>query len=82
MMKKLKFYFGQGQKKDKGYAEVKPISKFKYVDDNIPIYGGIKSQATKRLIPKNCKIWKVNTNILGDPYYIEKESDYPKDILD
>ncbi len=78
----IEVLFWSRTKKDKGYAEVKPISKFKYVDDNIPIYGGIKSQATKRLIPKNCKIWKVNTNILGDPYYVEKESDYPKDILD
>ncbi|WP_338233081.1 type II CRISPR RNA-guided endonuclease Cas9 [Companilactobacillus muriivasis] len=66
----------------KGYAELKPLDRFKYSDSNIPIYGGAKSQAKKRLVPKNCKIWKVNTNILGDPYYIEKESENPKDILD
>lgn len=64
---------------NKGYAELRPVSR---IDNNsdLPIYG--TGRLIKRLIPKNCKIWKVNTNILGDPYYIEKESDFPKDILD
>jgi len=64
---------------NKWYAELKPI----YREDNdtvFPIYG--KGRLIKRLIPKNCKIWKVNTNILGDPFYLEKESENPKNILD
>ena len=67
---------------NKKYAELKPIFKFATEDDDWPVYGHAKKQILKRLVPKNCKIWKVNTTILGDPYYIEKESDSPKDILD
>jgi len=66
---------------NKWYAEVKPMDKFKYSESIIPIYGNAKTQAIKRLIPKNHKIWKVNTNILGDPYYIEKESENPKNEI-
>ncbi|WP_278552942.1 type II CRISPR RNA-guided endonuclease Cas9 [Companilactobacillus farciminis] len=64
---------------NKKYAELKPISQAEN-DKKLPVYG--KGRLIKRLIPKNCKIWKVNTTILGDPYYLEKESDSPKDILD
>lgn len=67
---------------NKKYAELKPIFKFATEDDDWPVYGHAKKQILKRLVPKNCKIWKVNTTILGDPYYLEKESDNPKDILD
>ena len=67
---------------NKKYAELKPIFKFATEDDDWPVYGHAKKQILKRLVPKNCKIWKVNTTILGDPYYLEKESDSPKDILD
>lgn len=66
----------------KGYAELKPIYKFDNSDTKWPIYGDAKKQIIKRLIPKNCKIWKVNTNILGDTFYLEKESENPKNILD
>ncbi|WP_334352766.1 type II CRISPR RNA-guided endonuclease Cas9 [Companilactobacillus sp. HBUAS56257] len=65
-----------------GYAELKPIDKFDNKDGDYPIYGHSKGQIIKKMIPKNCKIWKVNTNILGDPYYLEKEGENPKDILD
>jgi len=41
-----------------------------------------KGQIIKRLVPKDCKIWKVNTDILGNPFYLEKEGENPKDILD
>ncbi len=67
---------------NKKYAELKPIFKFVTEDDDWPVYGHAKTQILKRLVPKDCKIWKVNTTILGDPYYLEKESDNPKDILD
>lgn len=66
----------------KGYAELKPVDRMDNEDTNWPVYGNAKKQILKRLVPKNCKIWKINTNILGDPYYLEKESENPKDILD
>lgn len=41
-----------------------------------------KKQILKSLVPQNCKIMKVNTDILGNPFYLEKEGDFPKDLLD
>jgi len=68
---------------NKWYAELKPIDKFECLkNDNIPIYGKANGRIIKRLIPKNCKIWKVNTSILGDTFSLEKESEMPKDLLD
>lgn len=75
-------FWSRTMDKNKGYAELKPIYKYKTDDDDWPIYGGAKDRILKRLIPKNCKIWKVNTDILGNPFYIEKEGKSPKDILD
>ncbi|CAJ1182194.1 CRISPR-associated endonuclease Cas9 1 [Companilactobacillus paralimentarius] len=75
----IELLFWSRNMSNNGYAELRPISKT-VNDGTIPIYG--KGRLIKRLIPKNCKIWKVNTNILGDPYYVEKESENPKDILD
>ncbi|MFD1418982.1 type II CRISPR RNA-guided endonuclease Cas9 [Companilactobacillus keshanensis] len=66
----------------KGYVELKPIYKYKTDNDVWKIYGSAKKQILKQLVPKNCKIWKVNTDILGNPYYLEKEGENPKDILD
>ncbi|KRK79818.1 type II CRISPR RNA-guided endonuclease Cas9 [Companilactobacillus nodensis] len=65
-----------------GYAELKPVYKYKTEDESWPVYGYGKNQILKRLVPKNCKILKVNTDILGNPYYIKKESKNPKNILD
>ncbi|WCG35033.1 type II CRISPR RNA-guided endonuclease Cas9 [Companilactobacillus farciminis] len=67
---------------NKRYAELKPIFKFATEDDNWPVYGNGKKQIIKGLVPKNCNIWKVNTSILGDTYYLEKESNYPQKILE
>lgn len=80
----IELLFWSRTKSNEGYAELKPVDRFFYNKEgaNLPIYGLVRTQIIKRLIPKNCKIWKVNTNILGDPYYVEKESENPKDILD
>ncbi len=78
----IEMLFWSRSTSNKWYAELKPIFKFSTEDDDWPVYGHAKKQILKRLVPKNCKIWKVNTTILGDPYYLEKESDSPKDILD
>ncbi|AYE37686.1 type II CRISPR RNA-guided endonuclease Cas9 [Companilactobacillus zhachilii] len=81
--KSVELLFWSRSKLDhKWNAELKPIDRYVFSEGTIPIFGNTKTQTIKRLVPKNCKIWKVNTNILGDPYYIEKESDYPQDILD
>ncbi|MQS75770.1 type II CRISPR RNA-guided endonuclease Cas9 [Companilactobacillus halodurans] len=66
----------------KGYVELKPISRFDNGETIYPIYGHTKGRLLKRLVPKNCKIWKANTDILGNPFYIKKETDSPKNILD
>lgn len=76
---RIEVLFWSRSTNNKWYAELRPISKVEN-DGDLPIYG--KGRLIKRLVPKNCKIWKVNTNILGNPYYIEKESENPKDILD
>lgn len=75
-------FWSRTMESKKGYAELKPVYKYKTEDDNWPIYGNAKKQVIKKLIPKNCKIWKVNTDVLGNPFYIEKEGEYPKDVLD
>ncbi|WP_125590553.1 type II CRISPR RNA-guided endonuclease Cas9 [Companilactobacillus jidongensis] len=75
-------FWSRTMEKKKGYAELKPIDKSESVN-TLPIYGkGSNGRLIKRLIPKKCKIWKVNTDILGNPFYIEKEGEEPKDILD
>lgn len=78
-------FWSRTKESQKGYAELKPMDRFSYEKGEkktISIYGKVSDQIQKRMLPKNCKIWKVNTNILGDPYYLEKESENPKDILD
>ncbi|WP_125714638.1 type II CRISPR RNA-guided endonuclease Cas9 [Companilactobacillus kedongensis] len=75
-------FWSRTMDKQKGYVELKPIYKYKTDNDDWPVYGSAKKQIIKRLVPKNCKIWKVNTDILGNPFYLEKEGENPKDILD
>ncbi|MGR3742442.1 type II CRISPR RNA-guided endonuclease Cas9 [Companilactobacillus sp. DQM5] len=69
---------------NKGYVELKPIDSQANLREEWPIYGKnrVEKQIIKRLAPKGCKIWKVNTDVLGNPFYIEKEGDFPKDIID
>lgn len=66
----------------KGYVELKPIEKYDIEDDNYPIYGSAKNRIIKKMIPKNCEIVKINTDILGNLYDVKKESENPKNILD
>ncbi|WP_125714640.1 type II CRISPR RNA-guided endonuclease Cas9 [Companilactobacillus kedongensis] len=73
-------FWSRTMEKQKGYAELKPIKSLTS-DDELPIYGKSK-RLVKRLVPKNCKIWKVNTDILGNPFYLEREGSGPKDILE
>nr|WP_245994797.1 type II CRISPR RNA-guided endonuclease Cas9 [Companilactobacillus furfuricola] len=65
-----------------GYAEFKPLDKADVKDDYFPIYGGAKTRLIKKFAPDGTRILKVNTNVLGDTYYVRKESNNPKNILD
>lgn len=69
----------------KGYVELKPINKSRFEGKEIVgFYGAVtpNGQFVKRFLPKGYVLLKVNTDILGNPFYIKKESDQPKNILD
>ena len=67
------------------YVELKPLYQDKFSSEQfLPIYGKVakSGQFLKRLSSKNQLIYKVNTDELGNPYYILKESQNPKNIID
>lgn len=65
-----------------GYVTLKPIDRNSFEKgQNIKVYGKISSPFLKPLVKSNWKLWKVNTGELGNPYYITKESDQPKNII-
>ncbi|MCH4010266.1 type II CRISPR RNA-guided endonuclease Cas9 [Companilactobacillus sp.] len=78
----VEMLFWSRNKVSKGYAEIKPIDKAMNENGNYPIYGDAKKQVIKRLVPNECVIHKINVDILGNTYEIEKESDNPKNVLD
>lgn len=67
-----------------GRSEIKPIHKSAYSkgENNIPVIGKIGDSTYQCKINFNIKknggFEKVNTDILGTPYYTKKESDQPK----
>lgn len=68
-----------------GYVELKPIDRSKFDSNEVlKIFGKVSpnGQFVKRITQKGFKILKVNTDSLGNPFYISKERDSPKDILD
>lgn len=68
-----------------GYVELKPIFQDKFRSEQIlQIYGKVakSGQFIKRLSKNSQVIYKVNTDELGNPYYILKESQNPKNIID
>ena len=68
----------------RGYVELKPIDKFKFDSkEHINCYGAVANngQCLKKLAPKGFKLYKVNTDILGNCHYLQKESAEPKNIL-
>ncbi|MGX7204736.1 type II CRISPR RNA-guided endonuclease Cas9 [Enterococcus pingfangensis] len=68
-----------------GYVELKPLNKAKFDSNEIlKIFGKVtpNGQFVKRITRLGFKILKVNTDSLGNPYYISKEREQPKDILD
>ena len=60
---------------------MKPIHKSKFDGKEIvSFYGQMapSGQFVKKMARRGYKLYKVNTDILGNPYYTEKESDQPK----
>ncbi|UQS82621.1 type II CRISPR RNA-guided endonuclease Cas9 [Bombilactobacillus folatiphilus] len=81
----IELLFRSRNNSNRNYAEFKLIESFDVLEDrNLPIYGNVKKgkQIIKRFAPKGCKVWKVNTDILGNPYYLSREGAAPKNILD
>ncbi|MGX7350627.1 CRISPR-associated protein cas9/csn1, subtype II/nmemi [Enterococcus canis] len=69
----------------KGYVELKPIEKTKFDSKEIvSFYGQVtpNGQFVKKFTRNGYRLLKVNTNILGNPYYISKEGINPRNILD
>ncbi|GAB2028116.1 type II CRISPR RNA-guided endonuclease Cas9 [Lactovum odontotermitis] len=59
-------------------VELKPIYKKFFEDGDLVIpYGITGKQFEKNIAPKGYRLYKVNTDILGTPYYTAKESDQP-----
>lgn len=80
----IELLFGSRNYSHLGYVELKPIDKaFFDKNQNINVYGKLSSSGRfiKALVKPNWKLWKVNTDELGNPYYITKESNQPKDII-
>lgn len=68
-----------------GYVELKPIDRAKFGSNEVlNVFGKVPSsgQLQKNISKKGFKILKVNTDSLGNPYYISKERESPRDILD
>lgn len=70
---------------NKGYVELKPIDRSKFdAKELVGFYGQVtpNGQFVKKFTRKGYKILKVNTDILGNSYYISTEGTKPKNILD
>lgn len=69
----------------RGYVELKPVNK-KVFDTNevIGIYEEVDKagRCIKKFTKENYKLLKINTDILGNPYYVAQEGIEPKNILD
>ncbi|WP_313631679.1 type II CRISPR RNA-guided endonuclease Cas9 [Enterococcus devriesei] len=68
-----------------GYVELKPMDRSKFGSNEIlKIFGKVtpNGQFVKSINKKGLKILKVNTDALGNPFYISKERETPSDILD
>ncbi|AYG00248.1 type II CRISPR RNA-guided endonuclease Cas9 [Lactococcus allomyrinae] len=76
----IELLFGSRAGNNEGYVEMKPIHKARFEGaEEIAFYGKTSSgRFLKPLAKKGYKLYKVNTGILGTPYYTEKESDQPK----
>lgn len=65
-------------------AELKPLDRAKFESkEKISIYGQAKAsgRCIKTLAKKGWKLYKVNVDILGNPYYFEEEGKNPQNIV-
>ncbi|MGM9904251.1 MAG: type II CRISPR RNA-guided endonuclease Cas9 [Enterococcus sp.] len=70
------FLFASRTTSNPGYVELKPIQKSCFTSkEDVSFYGVVSSggRFIKKFTRKGYKLWKVNTDILGNPYYTEKE---------
>lgn len=76
----IELLFGSRSGNNEGYVEMKPIHKARFdAKETVAFYGQISgTQFGKKMVRQGYKLYKVNTDILGTPYYTEKESDVPK----
>ncbi|MGM0125644.1 CRISPR-associated endonuclease csn1 [ec:3.1.-.-] [Enterococcus sp. AZ194] len=68
----------------KGYVELKPIDRSKFESKEVVgFYGAVTpaGQFIKKFIKKKYRLLKVNTDILGNPFYISKEGVMPQNII-
>ncbi len=69
----------------KGYVEMKPIDKSRFKKkESLSLYGmtDVNGRFSKRFAKENYVLFKVNTDIMGNPFYVKKEGESPKNILD
>ncbi|MCI1904303.1 MAG: type II CRISPR RNA-guided endonuclease Cas9 [Enterococcaceae bacterium] len=82
----LELLFGSRTVPDNlGYVELKPITKAKFDNkETVDFYGTMTptGRFVKKFTRKGYKLYKVNTDELGNPFYIEKENGQSRNILD
>ena len=80
----IELLFGSRTTNSRNYVEMKPIEKNRFESkETVGFYGNVTpgGQFIKVLAKKGWKVYKVNTDILGNPYYLEKEGKNPKNII-
>lgn len=81
----VELLFGARNYTSAGYVDLKPIDRVEFGKKEwIPVYQYATSdgKCKKKFAKKGYEIYKVNTTILGESYYIKKERMLPKNILD
>ncbi|MDR2834441.1 MAG: type II CRISPR RNA-guided endonuclease Cas9, partial [Streptococcaceae bacterium] len=72
----VELLFGSRNETSPGYVEMKPIHKSKFEPgEEVCLYGktSTNGQFLKKLAPKGFELVKINTDILGNKHYTEKE---------
>lgn len=76
-------YLSRSMPKQKNYAEIKPVEKYQFEDGEVvSLYGKCRKQMVTTFVKKGWTLLKGNTDILGNTYFVEKESENPKKIID
>ncbi len=81
----VELLFGSRTTSNKGYVELKPLDRSKFNGKEVvDFYGAVtpNGQFVKKLARKGYIVYKVNTDPLGNPFYIKKEGEKPKNIID